>query len=274
MQKTSGGRRIATVATVVASIAALVMSATPSSAHVTSGERATGTARMAAAHPVVKIAIAHRRVTGGAPLSIRWRAAHVPAGSAVVLQRRPDSSTAWKRLRVLHGNHGKVTLHAVRQGRMLYSVAVVRRHHAVKRATKAVFAYKQMKLSDLVSYYSDYTTTINGEVFVYATEQNALNASASLQTWVGSGATTSCRWVRWSVAAGPTVDDGAELPKMVFSRAAGATKRINLELEHVYRTHRLATGGKAFAAAFTKDYGYSLYLNAQLSCYTATGSTT
>jgi hypothetical protein len=237
-------------------------------------ESTQSTQRASSAHkakPKVKVAIPHNRVNGGAAFRLTWKVTHRPRGSKLLLQRRQSAQTPWKKLRVLKANHGGVTLHAPKQGRWTYSVAIRKGKRIVKRAGKPLFAFRTIGLADTVSYYTESTTTIDGAPFNFVREVNPLNASATPLLWVSSGPTSSCRWVKWDVATGATNDDDADTPVAIFSRAGGGTKRVAMGFSTIHHTARLPVALKTYTASYIKDYGYSIYLNATLNCFTPNG---
>jgi hypothetical protein len=269
MQRTMPRTSLPAFVGIAVSAVALYGAAVPAAAAPESAAAAPSAAR--AAKPSVKVAIPHNRVDGGSVFRLTWKVAHRPSGSNLLLQRRQTAQTPWHKVRMLKNNHGGVKLHAPSQGRWVYSVAIHKGKRIVKRAGKPLFAFGTIGLADTVSYYTESTTTINGAPFNFVREVNALNASPTPLLWAGAGPTSSCRWAKWDVATGATNDDDADTPVGIFSRAGGDTVRVAMDFGTIHHTRRLPVALQAYTASYTKDYGYSIYLNATLSCYTANG---
>lgn len=219
----------------------------------------------------VKLTIPRTRVDARSKFQVKWQVKNRPARTRLVLQRlgTGDHDT-WERVARLPSDRGRKVIKAAKIGKYTYSVAVQRKKGGavVKRASRNVFAYAVLKPK------TQRTTVIGGQAFVYASEVNGLIAYTNPAVFTSGASDGTCRWIDLSAGATPpssSSNEDATPPVLTLSVTDAATTEIPMEFAQIYETGPVKIAGKAYAASYTKDYGYFLYLNAKWSCWTENG---
>ena len=237
----------------------------------------------ATAKPSVALKFANAHISHTSQVTVDWTSKNVPSGSRFELERQFGSAHVWKGIQVLPGRSGSAKSAKVQMGRYAYRIQA---HHSGRVVatsnTATLYSYASVPLTNLCNEGNSHvqvndtngcdtnTVQVGGTVFTYLI-QDGPPPPPQYDQDVTVSARTSCRSIslQWALDNNAPTADSAQV-QIVQASADPQTAKV---AQGRIGSKTMTLDGGPWDLNLSASNFDNEYVNASLSCWSATGLT-